>query len=431
MKTESYLSGSSFGRSLTIVVILLCPLIVASCSAENDPNLSWTIDSSVLDGGASGSGGDPFSPISESGGSAIVDPLGGAGTDDTYTQDSSVVDACASIVREPEQIEVTTEMPVSIYVMLDQSRSMNAESGDSSKWQVAVDSINTFVNDPASADLEVALQYFPIANGECTGAGFSTPEVPMGLLPDHAANISASLSAHMPGMVGGGMFSQNGGTPIEGALNGVTDFCAQYKQDRTMNPEGRNCFAVLVTDGLPRGCSEESTVLVGIATDAYANDEVVTFTIGMTGADFTLLDQIAQQGHGDCTPDAADPSWACDVSSGSMTFLDALNLIRDTVTEVQTIALECEWEIPDPPEGEEFNKDEVNVEFTPTGLDEDKQVFGRVDSENQCGGNLGWYYDDLDNPTRIIACEQTCTTIQASETGKINILLGCGTILLI
>ena len=431
MKEKIRKIGSFCGQPLIASFIILYPLIAASCSASNSNGSSWIFDGSFANTAAGSTGYDASSFSSGSGGSTIVNPLGGAGAAGNVTRDSGMSDACASIVREPKTIEVTTERPVSIYVMLDQSRSMNEETGALSKWEMAVDSINTFINDSASADLEVALQYFPIENGECAGVGYSTPEVPMGLLPDHATNISTSLSSHTPGMVGGGAFSRNGGTPIEGALNGVTNFCTQYKQDTTANPDGRNCVAVLVTDGLPHGCSEEPTVLAGIATDAYANDEVITFAIGMTGADFTLLDQIAEQGHGDCTPDAADPSWSCDVSSGNMTFLDALNLIRDTVTEVQTIALECEWEIPAPPEDEEFNRDEVNVEFSATGLDADKQVFGRVDSEGQCGDKLGWYYDDMDNPTRIIACEQTCTTIQAAETGKINILLGCGTIELI
>lgn len=214
---------------------------------------------------------------------------------------------------------------------------------------MAVDAINTFGTDPVSAELDVALQYFPLSNGECYGVGYFSPEVPMGELPDNATNVSASLADHFPAMVGGGDGGGGGrgaGMPLEGGLNGVTVFCAQYKQDTTLNPEGKNCVAVLVTDGLPNGCSEDPMVLTGIAADAYGNDDVMTFAIGMTGADFNLLDQIAQQGQGDCTPDAADPSWACNVSAGSMTFLDALNLIRDTVTEVQTLALECEWEIP-------------------------------------------------------------------------------------
>lgn len=430
--------GSALGRipGLDLAFLFFLLLAAASCSAESGEGMGG--DPFYGNAGSGSGDGGPGALAGNNGGGA-----GGSGGAGTGGLDSGVTDACASISREPQQVEVEVETevevevvvggPVSLYVMLDQSQSMTDLSGLTTKWQVAVDSINAFVNDQASVDIDMALQYFSLPNGDCaTGAGYDTPEVPMGRLPAHAPNISGSLALHFP--VGGG------GTPLEGALRGVTAFCERYKQDTTMNPEGRNCVAVLVTDGLPNGCNEDWAVLVGIAADAYNNSGVMTFAIGMLGADFNLLDQIAQAGHADCTPDPADPTWACNVSTGGMTFLDALNLIREvttelhtvtqTVTEMQTQALECEWEIPDPPEGEEFNRDKVNVEFSSTGLDADKQIFGRVDSADQCGSNLAWYYDDPEDPARIIACEQACSTIQSSETGKLNVLLGCGTLVI-
>jgi len=360
-------------------------------------------------------------------------------------------DACVSISAEAKQVEIQVETevevevveggPVALFVMLDQSGSMEDAPLfiPPNKWQVATDAINAFVNDPASADLDIALQYFPLENGDCvTGAGYSTPDVPMGLLPDHAINITNSLASHSPGGNRGGRGS-GGGTPIEGALRGVTSYCAQYKQDTTLNPEGKNCVAVLVTDGLPTRCSEDPAVLVGIAADAYANHEVMTFTIGMTGADFGLLDQIAQAGQADCTPDPGDATWACNVSTGGTTFIDALDLIRTTVTRLETRTelvpqlvtetLACEWEITEPPAGSIFDSRMVNVVFSPTGQTADRQFFGRVSSISICGDKLGWAYDNEINPTRIIACPRTCDTIQASGNGTIEIQLGCASVL--
>ncbi len=438
-------SGGMGRNSKIAALAALCALVLTGCSAENDsgPGGGTILGGAGYGNGSAGSEG----ALAGNGGGA-----GGAGAGGAGALDSGVTDACASISREPEQVvvEVPTEVevevvvggPVSLYVMLDQSRSMENLSSAGTKWDVAVAAINTFVNDPMSADLDIALQYFPIPGGDCAGAGFSTPEVPMGLLPGNAAAISASLAQHFPGAGGGGGFfgGGSGGTPIEGALRGVTAYCAQYKQDPALNPEGKNCVAVLVTDGLPNGCNGDWGVLTGIAADAYNNQGVMTFAIGMDGADFNLLDQIAQAGNADCTPDPADLTWSCNVSTGGMTFLDALNLIREVSTELRTVTqmvpqieiqkLECEWEIPEPPADEAFNRDKVNVEFSPTGQDADKQIFGRVDSADQCGSNLGWYYDDPDDPTRIIACEQACSLIEASETGKLNILLGCGTVVI-
>ncbi|NVB37300.1 VWA domain-containing protein [Pseudenhygromyxa sp. WMMC2535] len=90
--------------------------------------------------------------------------------------------------------------------------------------------------------------------------------------------------------------------------------------------------------------------------------------------------------------------------------------------------LPCEFEIPAPPEGENFDPDKVNVEF------DDGQgnvvTLTRVESAEECAQvDAGWYYDDPEAPTTIIMCEQTCTTFQGLEQASVEILFGCETIL--
>lgn len=440
--------GSGMFRALAIFSFINAGLAQGACSAEGG---SGTERDPLAMAGSGGEAARAPGALAGAGGGYVPVPYIGSvasGSGGEGALDSGVTDACASISQEAEQVEVEKEVevqveiveadPVALYFMLDESGSM-MESPlyiPPFKWNVAVDAINWFVNDPGSANIDLALQYFPIAGGDClTGAGYDTPAVPMGTLPGHASAITSALAAHFPGASGGG-----GNTPIEGALRGVTQYCAAFKNDPVANPGGEECVAVLITDGQPTECNVDHNVLVGIVADAYANHEVMTFAIGMEGADFNLLDRIGEAGHGDCTPDPADPTWACNVSTGGTTFIDALDQIRnmvtklvtryDTVTEIQNVALECEWEIPEPPADEAFNRDKVNVEFSPTGSDTDTQIFGRVDSAIACGDNLGWYYDDPEEPTRIIACDRTCETIQAAEAGRINILLGCGTVII-
>ncbi len=95
----------------------------------------------------------------------------------------------------------------------------------------------------------------------------------------------------------------------------------------------------------------------------------------------------------------------------------------------QVTVLECEWEIPPPPTGEKFNRDMVNVQFSPTASTSDAVIIGRVDTAESCGTEGGWYYDNPDDPTRIIACPETCTAIQTAERAKIDILFGCQTLI--
>jgi hypothetical protein len=366
---------------------------------------------------------------------------GEIGDERSIEEDLTEDAACAAFSAEAKQIEVLvpTEVeveiievkPVAIYLILDQSLSMNEFSVSGTKWQVAVSAINAFVNDPDSTSIDLALQYFPLIAGDClTGAAYDTPEVAMGRLPDNATNISNSLSRHEPGEAGWL-------TPIEGALRGVTSFCSRFKQDTASNPDDEDCIAVLVTDGVPTLCSNDSTILTNIVANAFTQHSVRTFTIGMGGADFNLLDRLAQAGNGDCTPDPADSSWACNASSGGTTFTEALNAIRETITtletrtEMQTVMqtqqIDCEWAIPDPPNGEDFDKDFVNVRFSPTGDDRDNITFRRTNSEATCGASPAWYYDNMDNPATIIACPNTCDAIKAAHKGKIEILFGCKT----
>jgi hypothetical protein len=40
----------------------------------------------------------------------------------------------------------------------------------------------------------------------------------------------------------------------------------------------------------------------------------------------------------------------------------------------------------------------------------------------------GWYYDNEDAPTRILACDQTCSDFKAALEGQVNVVLGCPTV---
>ena len=50
-----------------------------------------------------------------------------------------------------------------------------------------------------------------------------------------------------------------------------------------------------------------------------------------------------------------------------------------------------------------------------------------VGSMAGCAGQ-GWYYDDPANPTAIIVCPATCSTL-TSLGGEVDVAFGCGTII--
>jgi hypothetical protein len=214
-------------------------------------------------------------------------------------------------------------------------------------------------------------------------------------------------------------------TPTECALRGMISACKAHTQ-RT----GEQCAAVLVTDGAPTACDVNVQTLTQVAAQGMA-EGVRTFTLGMSGADFAMLNQLAQAGGTDCDP--VGVASACDVQSGQGSFLDALNASRetvtvtDTVTEIQQTKLDCAWPIPDPPDGETFDRDKVNVRFEATEAFE--QGVGRVPTESDCAlYQGGWFYDDPAAPTQIRVCPDTCDIIKKTNDAQIDILLGCETV---
>ena len=112
-------------------------------------------------------------------------------------------------VEKEVQVEVSVDVevkaPVAMYVMFDKSMSM----GIGGRWTPAVNAMTGFLQSESSAGIDVALQYFPIGGGSCsTGAGYSTPVMSVGRLPDQAASLVSSLL---------GQSANGSGTPIEGA----------------------------------------------------------------------------------------------------------------------------------------------------------------------------------------------------------------------
>ncbi len=436
---------STIGRrnGLLVTWMLAALIAPAGCSLEgvngsngDYPNGNNSYTSSAGTGGMGGMAG--FVSQGGSGGwSNTTYPNGSGGGIQTggEIEDLNPDDVCMGSRVDPEPVEITVETlvpyevtvpkPIAIYLMLDHSGSM--DDGTPTKWSIAVDAITTFVNDPASEFIEVALSFFPSPDPLCDGVSYATPVVPMGPLPANAPNITNAMAQPSQGLM----------TPIEPALRGMTSFCASYQ---TANPDIK-CVGVLISDGAPSACNGDFNTLVGITQTAYDTPpHVTTFTVGMTGANFDLLNQISLWAGSDCTPN--DPNtFACDVTPGSgMTLLQAFESIREFVTtleerveyktEITTKISECDWGIPTVPEGETFNPDMVNVVFSEPGKEDVK--FGRVKDAASCGNLQGaWYYDNPDTPTELIACPIGCEYIKAVEGGVIDIQFGCETIVLV
>ena len=189
----------------------------------------------------------------------------------------------------------------------------------------------------------------------------------------------------------------------------------------------------------------EATKTIVVVTDDNAT------TPGFDNAqkfidDFTALDPILQDANGDpawkmsgiysftqCPP-AARPGavWKelVDLTGGihgDLCLQDFVPVLTDLATAIVTGSspIDCEWGIPDPPEGQQLDPTEVNVKFGKDGIAE---TIYNVPSETECDDTLGgWYYDDPTQPTRVIACPSTCDEVSSTENGIVEILFGCQT----
>lgn len=334
---------------------------------------------------------------------------------------ASVLSATSVVVEREVEVrtDVVSTKPATFYLMFDQSLSM----GVGQLWQPAVSALKSFISSDKSRDVSVALQYFPIVQGQCeTGEGYVTPDVAPGLLPGNAAALEASLDEHAPAGLG---------TPMQGALVGVTEYCKAYQASHP----GEQCVSILTTDGKPElslSCEEDPSELAAIAQRAHEAG-VITFAVGLKGANFALLDEIARKGGApDCDP--AGQAYACDVSAGPDKLADALASIRDSVVtsqvhteivkQVERVELSCEWNIPEVRDKERgFDRDQVNIRLTARG---DTTMLVRVPSVDACNSH-GWYFDNSDKPTRFIACPDVCDSIERASDAQVDILLGCRT----
>ncbi len=97
-----------------------------------------------------------------------------------------------------------------------------------------------------------------------------------------------------------------------------------------------------------------------------------------------------------------------------------------TTEVISGSVLSCEFEIPPPPDGMEFDPDQVNIEFD-DGMGGVVSI-GRVESPAQCADVAdGWYYDDPADPSTIVMCPQTCEEVQSYDSASISIQFGCAT----
>ena len=291
-------------------------------------------------------------------------------------------------------------VPLSMIILLDRSGSMTTEM-----WTSATNAIRAFVDRAEVVGMKVGLQFFPpIAGDQCNEASYAQLSVPIGSLPDNVLPIQQRLAATSPG----------GGTPMSSALAG--SISAMRTWQAANDPHAG--AVILVTDGDPSGCGGIDAVASAASSAAKPQDDsapIRTFAVGMKGATFSNLDKVALAGGG--APKAFNVGGGV---AAQQALLEALETIR-------TGAIGCEYVLPIPPPSEGvLDLNSVEMHFTP-GENDPTVTIRRVPDKDACGATTGgFYYDDPDQPERIVLCPATCKAVrEGTAAAKVDVVLGC------
>jgi hypothetical protein len=263
----------------------------------------------------------------------------------------------------------------------------------------------------------VALQYFPSGHDDdvkCMPATYASPDVPMRALPNNAQPIADSIDAHYFTKAECCDNPEHDGTPTRPAMEGVVEYLRGWVKDH----KGHTGVVLLATDGEPspvcddNGIDEVSSV---IASAAGASPAIHTYVIGIGHED--KLQDLAKAG--DTGLDAL-------IVDG--TGKDTEKELLDALAKVRGQALPCDFALP---QGNGIDPLKVNVQRSAKG--KDPLMLVNVGNKAGCDGadRLAWYYDDPSQPGRIVLCPRTCDDATSDTTTRIQIVVGCATVMLI
>ena len=390
--------------SLAVVALAAC-----SNAAPENPSLGFG------SGAAAGSGAGGMTPSAggSSAGAAVVGTggagVGGAGpaaggpsielsggaAGMTVSGVAGNADLCATVTAS------ATLEPVFLTFAFDVSGSMG--KGDypwhdaTLKWDPVVAATRGFFEDPKSSGLSASLTAFPIDasdNERCDPDSYTDPDVAMTALPSTA--FGEALDAIR-------QEDWRGGTPTLAVVEGVLSTVDAYRAEHP-----GHYVLVLVTDGYPQDCDDDSIESVEDAVRAVAGD-IPTYVIGVGDATGDL-DALAKAG-------GTTKAFSASTSTPSQTG----KLLSDALTAIRTASVSCNFPIPAAPAGQTIDFNKVNVEVTTKGTP------GTIKYSPDCADATGWKYDDANKPTKIELCDTSCGTIKADAYASVGVVLGCAT----
>ena len=311
-----------------------------------------------------------------------------------------------------------------------------------SKWQITVDALGKVFDGLLAkrSTANVGLTLF--SNDNLCGVQ-STPNV--AVKPLTAAQVGALkqvLTQTVP----------SGSTPLVGATTLAYAYLHQEANSAPgcAEPCGArgNRFVVLITDGAdacpspsrPQDAAECTAVggctnyLVKKQAPTAAQSNIRTFVIGAPGSEPArgYLSELAYAGgtarnSGACSHDANANAGDChfDMTTAN----DFATALASALNDVSGAALGCEFTVPTT--GAPVTAGSVNVQYRSSNA---APVCFKYDGRDCATAADGWQFAKAANGTedlsRVVICGQACATVRNDSAARVDVILGCDTIVL-
>ena len=397
-------SKSAAGRGSATVCVKLEARYAAVVAALALSATSCSGDVAEADRGESraGRGGSPIS------GDFTRDPglaaPAGHGASDGAGGSAAPVGSGAACAKQTVR---ATQKPVYLAFAFDVSGSMG--KGDKPwhdrtlKWDPVTQAARAFFEAERSEGFSASMTFFPADGGEderCDVDSYQKPDVAMQRLPSKAFGEALDDI---------GDDDWRGGTPTLYVVQGVFDQIAHSQKDKP----GRYAL-VLVTDGYPQDCDDDSIDSVASLVKTRA-DDTPAYVIGVTNPPIEGAPDVTTNLRAIARAGGTGDAHLIDTGNPARTASD----FERTIEGIRSAAVACEVAIPSAPPGQSFDKQKVSVSYASGGTAK------ALAYSAECKDGSSWHYDDADQPREIVLCSDACSALQTEADVELSVDFGC------
>jgi hypothetical protein len=283
--------------------------------------------------------------------------------------------------------------PADIIIAIDSSGSMDEEI------EFVQMQMNAFSQQIVASGIDVHVILIGRAGDICIGAPLGSGACPVDSKLPGYLHVDRKVGSH-------------------DALNLIVNSYAEWSVQ--LRPEASKSFVVITDD---EATSSPNNSAASFTTNLTALDPKLLAAFTFNGI-FVLADCPLGENVGQVYTDLVTQTHGVSGDLCAQDFKPVFDRLSQQIITGATSELACEWDIPSPPSGQMLDYGSVNVHYTDKAGQQ--ASLGKVDSAADCANfKNGWYYNDAQPPTQILACPQSCTEMRKTGVSKLEVLLGC------